>query len=122
MRLAALVLALIASGCFRWAPAESLADIQDDRVLVRTGNATETLEHATATGRTITGKVVAGETPDAVDTVDVREGRIFVRRLNGPATGAIVTASILATVGTALLVGLAVAAANARNDVIIGSF
>ena len=110
-----LALALAASGCFRWAPAESLADIQDDRVQIHRGNAIETLEHATASGREVSGVVVDGEMRGETDRFDATDGRLYVRRLDGAATAAVVTGSVVATAGTVVLVILAMIASASHN-------
>ena len=95
--------ALLASGCFRWAPITSLSSIEDDRVLVHEGNATQTLVHATARGHVIEGQ--AREGGERVE-VDATESRVLARRLNVPATAAILGASAVAIAGTVFAVGL----------------
>jgi hypothetical protein len=91
--------ALLASGCFRWAPISSLSSIDDDRLLVREASRTQMLVHATAHGRTIEGQLTEGG--ERVE-VDPTEARVFARRLNVPVTTAIIAASTVGVAGTAL--------------------
>jgi len=95
-RLFVLACALLASGCFRWAPVSSLSAIDDDRIQVEESTGPRTLFHATASGRIIEAETIYGN-PVAVDAT---ASRVFVRRLNVPATVAIVSASGLALAGT----------------------
>ena len=88
---------LLASGCFRYAPVTSLSSVDDDRVVIEEGFSKRTLVHATAHGRTIEGQPSEGAEPVEVD---VTQARVFARRLNGPATGAIIAASAIGLAGT----------------------
>ena len=89
--------ALLASGCFRYAPISSLSSIDDDRVVIQDGESKRTLVHATAHGRTIEGQPSEGA--ERVE-IDVTNARVWARRLNGPATGVIIGASAVGVAGT----------------------
>jgi len=111
-RLLALSCALLASGCFRYAPVSSLSSIDDDRVVIEEGYGKRTLVHATAHGRTIEGQPFEGA--ERVE-VDVSQARVLARRLNGPATGAIIGASVIGVGATVFLVAMAIFAASVQN-------
>jgi hypothetical protein len=102
-----IAIALLASGCFRYAPVTSLGTIDDERVVIEDGEAKRTLVHASAQGRTIEGQ--SSEGGERVE-VDVTHARVFARRLNGPATGAILAGSAVAVAATVLgIIALVVA-------------
>jgi len=104
--------ALLASGCFRYAPVSSLSGIEDDRVVIEEGASRRTLVHATAEGRAIEGQeLVSGEHV----FVDVTRSRVLARRLNGPATGAIIAASAIGLAGTVIGVLALAVALSVRN-------
>lgn len=98
--------ALLASGCFRWAPVSSLASVDDDRVLVQEGWGSRELIHATANGRVIQAETAYGNPVE----IDATTSRVLVRRLNVPATAAIVTLSTLALAGTVAALAVFIAA------------
>lgn len=101
----AVACALLASGCFRYAPVTSLSSIDDDRVVIEEGSSRRTLVHATAHDRTIEGQ--ASEGAERVE-VDVTNARVLARRLNGPATGGIIAASVVGVAGTVFGIALLV--------------
>ena len=103
--------ALLASGCFRYAPVSSLSGIEDERVVIVEGYSRRSLVHATAHGRTIEGQ--ASESGERVE-VDVTQARVLARRLNGPATGAIIGASVIGVGATVFVVVMAIVAASVR--------
>jgi hypothetical protein len=96
MRRAALACALLANGCFRWAPVSSLANVDDDRLLVQERWGSRELVHATANGRVIEGQTVFGNPVE----IDATQSHLLVRRLNVPATVAVITVSSLLLAGT----------------------
>jgi len=111
-RLLAFACALLASGCFRFAPVSSLSSIEDDRVVIEDGDSRRALVHATAHGRTIEGQLVEGG--ERVE-LDVTQARVLARRLNGPATAAIIGASAIGVAGTVFAVVMLIAIASVRN-------
>lgn len=111
MRTAAFAFALLASGCFRWAPVTSLSSIEDERVVIEQGAQRRMLVHATARGREIEGQAVEGGEPVQLDAT---EGQVLVRKLNVPGTAAIIGASALAAGATVFAVVMAIVAASAR--------
>jgi len=98
--------ALLASGCFQWAPLSSLSNIDDDRVLVQERWGSRELVHATANGRLIEAETAYGNPVE----LDATTSRVMVRRLNVPVTAAIVTISTLAVAGTITALALFIAA------------
>jgi len=106
-----ITLAVLTSGCFRWAPVTSLSSIEDERVVIDEGARRRMLVHATAHGREIEGQAIEGGEPVRVDAT---EGEVLVRKLNVPATGVIIAASGLAVGATVLAVVLTIVAAAAR--------
>ena len=112
-RLLALSCALLASGCFRYAPVSSLSSIEDDRVVIEEGASQRTFVHATAHGRTIEAQAAEGSERVEVDVT--HETRVLARRLNGPATGAIVAASALGLAGTVFGVIALIFAMSVQN-------
>jgi hypothetical protein len=100
--------ALLASGCFRYAPVTSLGSIDDDRVVIDDGESKRTLVHATANGRMVEGQSAEDGEHVVVDATRARS--IFARKLNAPATGAIIGASALGLVGTVAAIVLVVIA------------
>ena len=84
----------------------SLSDVENDRVLVQEGWGSRTLVHATANGRSIDAETIYGSPVQ----IDATSSRVLVRRLNVPATVAIVTISSLAVAGTIAAVALFIAA------------
>lgn len=104
--------ALLASGCFRYAPVSSLSSVDDDRVVIEESDSKRTLVHATARGRTIEGQTSEGG--DRV-LVDVTNARVLARRLNGPATAAIIGASAVGVAGTVFGVVLLVILTSVRE-------
>jgi len=106
------VCAILASGCFRYAPVSSLSSVEDDRVVIEEGASRRTLVHATAQGRMIEGQSVEGG--ERV-LVDVTQSRVLARRLNAPATGAIIAASAIGVAGTVLGVIAIIVALSVRS-------
>jgi hypothetical protein len=104
-RLLVCACALLASGCFRWAPVSSLSNIDDDRVRVQEEWGSRELIHATANGRVIEAQTVYGNPVE----VDATRAKVLVRRLNVPATAAIITISSLAVAGTITALALFIA-------------
>ena len=104
--------ALLASGCFRWAPVSSLSSVEDDRVVIEEGASTRTLVHATAHGRTIEGQT--SEAGERVE-IDATHSRVLARRLNPGATAAIVTVSVLGVAGTVFAVVVAAFLASLKT-------
>ena len=105
-RLLAIACALLASGCFRWAPVSSLSTIDDDRILVQERWGSRELVHANANGRVIEAQALYGNPVE----IDATSSNVLVRRLNVPATVAIVTVSSLAVAGTIAAFALYIAA------------
>ena len=101
MRWVALVCALLASGCFHWAPVSSLSSIEDAHVKIEEGFSSQTLVHATANGRVVEGQLEEG---GRRVELDVTQSKVLVRKLNGPATAAIITASAIGLAGTVFAV------------------
>ena len=89
--------AMLASGCFHWAPISSLSSVDDDRILVQEPTGPRVLVHATANDRVIEAREEIGGRPVIVDPL---QSQVLVRRLNGPATAAIIGASALGVAGT----------------------
>ena len=115
MRLFALATALLATGCFHWAPASSLSSIEDDRVQVYEGSHLVALRHATAHGRVIEGEPTEGFSfvereegcaPPSCARMDVSRARVLVRKLNLPATIAVVAGSAVIAAATVFLAAL----------------
>ena len=105
-RLLVCILAVLTSGCFRWAPISSLSRIDDDRILVHEGWGERTLVHATANDRVIEAQEAIGGRPVVIDPVQTR---VLVRRMNVPATAAIVSASAIGLAGTVFAVAVLLA-------------
>jgi len=108
-RLLVIVCALLASGCFRWAPVSSLSSIEDDRVKIQQGSDERTLVHATARGRIIEGQPTEGGERALVDAT---ASRVLARRLNPGATAAIITVSALGVAGTVFAVAVVIIIAS----------
>ncbi len=107
-------LAVLASGCFRWAPISSLSRVDDSRVVIEDGSSPRrTLVHATAHGRTIEAQTSEGG--DRVDVEVTPETRVLARRLNAPATGALIAVSAVGVAGTVFGVILLIVAMSVRN-------
>jgi hypothetical protein len=107
-------LAVLASGCFRWAPISSLSSVEDARVVIEDGSSPRrTLVHATAHGRTIEAQTSEGG--DRVEVDVTPETRVLARRLNAPATGAIIALSAIGVAGTVFGVALIIIAMSVRN-------
>jgi len=113
--------AILAAGCFHWAPASSLSSIEDDRVAVYTNGRAMTLDHATARGRVIQGEPREGgefldQSADCAlpscGWVDVSNAKVMVRRLNVGATVAIVAGSVVVAAGLFILAAAAAFAAS----------
>lgn len=99
---------LLATGCYTWVPATSLADIHDDTVRISTPESTVTMEHATADASSIQGTPVTEGgrfevsqecSPPACHRVDVKSADVEVRRIHAGGTAGIV---VVALVGAAL--------------------
>jgi hypothetical protein len=98
--------AVLASGCFRWAPISSLSSVDDDRILVHEPSGPRTLIHATGSERVIEAQEEIGGRAVVVDPL---QSPVLVRRLNVPATAAIISASALALAGTIGVVAVIIA-------------
>ena len=111
-----MALGLLATGCFHWAPVESLGEIDDARVRVVTDERTVSLEHATSRGRVVEG--VAGD--GSREALDVTRDRVLAWRLDGTATGLLVggIATVLAIAG---IIVAAVVASTPPPDMAGGS-
>ncbi len=117
--------ALLAAGCFHWAPASSLSSIEDDRVKVYASEHEITLDHATARGRVIQGEPQEGglfldQSADCAlpscGWVDVSNAKVMVRRLNVGATVGIIAGSVVVA---ATLFFLAAAAAFVASQPVL---
>jgi hypothetical protein len=105
-RALAFFFAVLASGCFRWAPITSLSRIEDDRILVHENWGSRSLVHATANERVIEAQEEIGGRPVVVDPT---QSPVLVRRLNVPATAAIIGVSALGVAGTVFAVAVLIA-------------
>jgi hypothetical protein len=90
----------------------SLSSVEDDRVVIQEGGSSRALVHATSHGRTIEGQVAEGG--EHVE-VDVTRARVLARRLNGPATGAIIGATVVGVAGTVFAVAVIIILASVQT-------
>ncbi len=104
-----IAMVIFATGCFHYAPVSSLSSVEDDRVRIYEGDHEIEMEHATARGRVIQGEPTLGHQyldqsaecmPPACGSMDVSNARVMARRVNVPATIAILVASAAAVAAT----------------------
>ncbi len=86
MRWVSLGILVALTGCYRWAPATSLYEVQNDEVTVHTEDSSLLLQHASTNGRMLSGMTAEGEQAE----IDLTHARVQVRRLNVAATAGLV--------------------------------
>jgi hypothetical protein len=114
--------AVLATGCYRWAPVTSLATIEDERVHLELDEGTLALEHATARGRVIEGRLASdsvvgfsGCTASSCEIDATRAHAVMAHRLNVPVTVGLVTGIVLIVAGVVVMTSVGILSSQVIN-------